>query len=115
MKKLNRKQLLSIAVFTVVGLIALQINLAHIAGSKVSFTMFDSYGPIAAGILGALPGMIALVALQIINALIHKQSLASLPLLLHFIPILGAAWYFRKRNFANLFIPMLAIIIFNLN
>ena len=113
--KSQNKYWWTIIFFAALGLIALQINLNHIAGSKVNFTMFDSFGPLAGTFLGPVVGTISLVVLQLINALVHKQPLLNIAAIVHMIPVLGAAWYFRKRNVGNIIIPLIAIVAFNLN
>lgn len=115
MKFNPNQKLLFFILFVGLGLAALQVPLVHLAGSKAQFTLFDSFGPIAAGFIGTMPGMFAVFLMQFINFLIHGSQVVDIGTIIRFIPMLFATMYFGKRTKLNLIIPVLAIIAFNLN
>lgn len=115
MKFNHNQKLLFFVLFVGLGLAALQVSLVHLAGSKASFTLFDSFGPIAGGFIGTIPGIIAVFLMQLINFLMHGSQVLDVGTLIRFVPMLFATIYFGKRTKLNLIIPALAIVAFNLN
>lgn len=111
----NRRNLIFIVIFTVLGLIALQIPFTNVIGSKTKFTLFDFFGPIATGFIGVVPGIISIFLMQLINLLIHGVETLDAAVIVRFFPVLFAAFYFGKRNTAHIAIPLIAIIAFNLH
>ena len=101
--------------FTALGLLALQIPIAKLAGSKVAFTLFDLFGPIAPAFIGTLPGVVAVFLMQLINFLIHGAQILDLGTIIRFFPMLFAAFYFGKTTKWNWIIPLIAITAFNLH
>ncbi len=110
-----RKKLLFIVLFGVLALIALNIPLVQLAGSKAKFTAFDAFGPLAGAFLGSIPGVIAVLLAEIVNFVIHGAKVLDAGTIIRFFPMLFAAWYFAKARKTNLIIPVLAIIAFNLH
>jgi len=106
----NSKQLIFILVFITLGLIALQIPLVHLAGSKASFTVFDSFAPIATGFIGTIPGLVAVFLMQLINFLLHGAFVLDSGTIIRFLPMLFAALYFAKPRKINLIIPIFGYI-----
>jgi len=111
----SKKKILLILIFAALGLLAMQVPLAAVAGSKVKFTLFDSFGPIATGFIGTIPGIIAVALMQLANFFIHGAQVLDAGTIIRFFPMLFAAWYFGKARKANIVIPILAIIAFNLH
>lgn len=109
----NSKQIIFIGVFALLGLLALQVPLVNIAGSKASFTLFDSFAPIASGFIGTLPGLVAVFLMQFINFLMNGALILDVGTIIRFIPMLFAALYFAKPRKINIVVPILAIIVFN--
>ena len=101
-----------VAVFAVLGLIALQIPVAKLAGSKTAFTLFDMFGPIAGGFLGSALGIIAVALMQVANFLLHGAQAVDAGTFIRMVPMLFATLYFAKRRTINWIIPILAIISF---
>lgn len=114
MKYINQK-LLFFVLFVSLGLAALQVPLLHLAGSKAQFTLFDSFGPIAAAFLGSFSGIIAVLIMQVINFVIHGSQILDAGSLIRFIPMLFAASYFGNRSKLNWIVPLSAILVFNFN
>lgn len=115
LNKFNKNKLLFIGIFTIAGLMALQIPFTQLAGSKVNFTLFDFFGPIAGGFIGTIPGIIAVFLMQFINFLIHGANIVDAGTIIRFFPTLFAVFYFSRKSKFNLIVPAMAIILFNLH
>ena len=111
----NKKKVIFTLAFGALALIALQVPLSQLVGSKAKFTLFDSFGPIASGFLGTIPGIIAVFLAQLANFFIHGAKVLDAGTIIRFFPMLFAAWYFAKARRINILIPILAIIAFNLH
>lgn len=112
---MKKENLIFIAVFTVFGLIALQVPFTTVLGSGSKFTLYDFLAPSTGAFIGTFPGIVSVFFMQIINILIHGGKIADLSGFIRLIPILFAVFYFAKKRTINIFIPALAIIIFNLH
>jgi len=110
----TKKSALFILIFSVLGLIALQIPLLQVVGSKTKFTLFDSFGPVASGFIGTIPGIIAVFLMQAANLLLHGFSASNTAGIIRLFPMVFAAIYFGKKTKLNVFIPLLAILAWNL-
>lgn len=111
----GKRNLIFIGIFTILGFLALQVQLTHLAGSKSAFTLFDAFGPIATSFIGTVPGIVAVFLMQLLNFLVHGSKILDAGTIIRFFPMLFAALYFGKNTKLNWIIPALAIIIFNLN
>lgn len=109
---LTKKNLLFIAIFTIVGFMALQIPVTQLAGSKAKFTVFDAFAPIAGSFIGTVPGVTAVFLMQFFNFLIHGAPIQDAGTIIRFLPMLLAALYFAKKSKINFIVPAAAIIIF---
>lgn len=115
MKKLNKK-LLFLAIFTILGFLSLQVPFNKLAGSNVSFTLFDFFAPIAGAFLGPWYGIGSVFAVEVANNLI-KQTPWSTGAIIRLFPILFATFYFatiQKKGSGKyiLAVPVLAILVF---
>jgi hypothetical protein len=108
----NKKQLLFIGIFAALGLIALQIPFTQLAGSNVKFTLFDFFGPIATGFLGTVPGVIAVLLMELLNFVFHGAVVEDAGTIIRFFPMLAGALYFGKKQMWHLAIPAIAIAAF---
>lgn len=115
MFKVNKKKILFVVIFGLLALMALQIPLNNLIGSKAKFTLFDSFGPIATSFIGTVPGIIAVFLAQLTNFLLHGAQIVDAGTIIRFFPMLFATWYFAKPRKINIVIPILAIIAFNLH
>ena len=116
MKKFFTKQnLIFIALFTILGFLALQVPFTQLLGSKARFTLFDFFGPIATGFIGTLPGIISVFLMQFLNFLLHGARVVDAGTIIRFFPMLFGAWYFGKKSRLHLVIPALAIIAFTVH
>lgn len=116
MKKLQ-KQLLFLALFTIVGFVSLQIPFNKLAGSNVSFTLFDFFGPIAGAFLGPVFGIVSVLFVELVNFFLKHTPVTSASIIRLF-PTLFAVYYFavlsKKQNASQwiLAVPVLAILAF---
>ncbi|MBI3486436.1 hypothetical protein HY025_05880 [Candidatus Daviesbacteria bacterium] len=114
---MKTKQLIFFAIFSVLGFITLQIPFTKLAGSNVSFTLFDFFGPISGAFLGSAFGVLSVLGIEIINLLIKHTSLTT-GVLIRLFPVLFALLYFsliqKKNNYSKLIllVPILAILAF---
>jgi len=64
----TKKRLVFIAIFTVLVLVGKQINFSPLVGAENQFfTLFQFFGPIAGGFLGAVVGGIAVLFAELID------------------------------------------------
>lgn len=114
MSKLQKK-LFFLVLFTLVGFGTLQVPFNKLAGSNVSFTLFDFFAPIAGSFLGPVFGIISVLSVMIGNNLINQTPWTTGSIIRLF-PILFAVYYFAQINNKNskwiLAIPVLAIVAF---
>lgn len=120
MEKLAKREanLLFLFLFTIVGYIGLQIPFTKLAGSNVSFTLFDFFAPIAGAFLGPLLGIASVLTVQIANIAVHQTPLTT-GAIIRLFPTLFAVYYFAvlsrkngKREWPILVVPFLAILAF---
>lgn len=113
----NQKKLFFLALFTFVGFIALQIPFNKLAGSNVSFTLFDFFAPIAGAFLGPVFGIISVLTVMVGNNLINQTPWTTSTIIRLF-PTLFAVYYFAKINKKTsgnpyiLVVPFIAIFAF---
>lgn len=115
MTKLQKKLFFTI-LFTLVGFIALQIPFNKLAGSNVSFTLFDFFGPIAGAFLGPIAGIASVLTVEVANNLI-KNTPWTAGTIIRLFPTLFAVYYFSvifKKGEGRwiLAVPILAILTF---
>lgn len=108
----TKKNALFISIFALVGLAALQIQVAQLEGSKAAFTVYDMFAPIAGSFIGALPGIVAVFLMQLVNFFIHGAEVLDAGTIIRFFPMLFAVWYFAQKGKFNFIIPAIAIIAF---
>ncbi len=115
MNKLQKK-LFFLALFTLVGFASLQIPFNKLAGSNVSFTLFDFFAPITGAFLGPVFGIISVFSVMVANNLI-KDVPWTTGAIIRLFPTLFAVYYFAvisKKGSSKwiLGVPVLAIIAF---
>src|SRR5687767_1451556 len=89
-KHLTKRNLLFVAIFTVVGFAALQIPVAQLSGSRAKFTVYDGFAPIAGAFIGSIPGAIAVLLTQVANFLFHGANIADAGTIIRFFPMIFA-------------------------
>jgi len=112
---LTKRNFLFIAIFAVIGFIALQIPIAQLEGSRAKFTVYDSFAPIAGSFIGSVPGIIAVFLMQFSNFLVHGAKIEDIGTIIRFFPMLFGVLYFAKKGKFNLIIPIIAILAFVIN
>lgn len=111
-KHFTKRNILFIAIFSVVGFVALQIPVAKLEGSKATFTIYDSFAPIAGVFIGSIPGVIAVFLMQFLNFLVHGAQIEDMGTIIRFFPMIFAVLYFTRKTKLNVIIPAVAIIAF---
>lgn len=114
--RITYKKLLFLTLFTVLGFITLQVPFNKLAGSNVSFTLFDFFAPIAGAFLGPLYGIGSVLAVEVVNNLV-KQTPWTQGAIIRLFPTLFAVYYFAviaKKGTKPwiLAVPVAAIFIF---
>ena len=112
---ITKKNLLFIAVFVILGFIALQIPVTQLEGSRAKFTVYDAFAPIAGSFIGSVPGVIAVFLMQFFNFLAHGAHVDDAGTIIRFFPMLFAVAYFARKGVFNLIVPLIAIIAFIAN
>lgn len=117
MKEFKEKSFF-IVLFTIIGFISLQIPFTKLAGSNVSFTLFDFFGPIAGAFLGPVLGVISVLIMELVNILVNHIPFTT-GVVLRLFPMLFGALYFgilTDKKYKNsrwiLAVPLLAILAF---
>lgn len=117
MSKQFKKKLFFLVLFSLLGYGALQVPFNKLAGSNVSFTLFDFFAPIAGAFLGPLYGIISVFGVMLINNLIKDVSWTQ-GAIIRLFPTLFAVYYFStivSKKYSHkwiLAVPVLAIVIF---
>lgn len=94
--KITKKQFLFVVIFTMLSVIASKINFSSIVGMENQhFTLFQFFGPIAGGFLGAILGPISVLFAQLINWIFLSTEITTIEVLRLF-PMMFAAFYFGK-------------------
>lgn len=109
---ITKKNVLFIAIFAIVGFIALQIPVAELEGSRVKFTVYDAFAPVAGAFIGSISGVIAVFLMQLFHFLAHGARIEDAGTIIRFFPMLFAALYFARKGKFNLIIPAVAIAAF---
>ncbi|MFH0854680.1 MAG: hypothetical protein V1891_04265 [bacterium] len=109
---ITKKNLFFIIIFVIFGFIALQIPVAQVVGSKVKFTFYDAFAPVAGSFIGSIPGIIAVFLLQFLNFLFRGARVQDAGTIIRFFPMLFAVLYFGniKKEKLLILIPLCAII-----
>lgn len=114
-KSIKGERVVALAVFVVLGFIALQVPINNLAGSGAKFTLFDLFAPVSGAFLGSWFGIAAVFLMQVVNLMFHGFANFDKGTIIRLFPILFGVWFFSKRSGNLLVIPLLAIISFNLN
>ena len=109
----TKQNLYFIAIFTILGFLALQVPVTQLVGSKAKFTLFDAFGPIAGSFIGTVPGVIAVFLMQLFNFLVHGANVLDMGTIIRFFPSLFAVAYFSRKSKLGIIVPLLAIVAFN--
>lgn len=111
-----QKKLFFLLLFTLVSFVSLQIPFNKLAGSNVSFTLFDFFAPITGAFLGPVFGVISVLGVEVVNNLV-KQTPWTAGSIIRLFPTLFAVYYFAiisKKGSSKwiLGVPVLATLTF---
>ena len=107
-----KQKILFVCIFTILGYLALQIPLTHLAGSKAAFTLYDCIAPIAGAFIGTAPGIIAVFLVQFFSFISHGAHIQDAGPIIRFFPMLFAVYYFARKDISNIIVPVIAILTF---
>ncbi|OGZ96881.1 MAG: hypothetical protein A3J10_00145 [Candidatus Sungbacteria bacterium RIFCSPLOWO2_02_FULL_54_10] len=107
-----RQNIFFIAAFALIGIVVMQVPFTRLAGSRVSFTLSDFFAPIATGFIGTVPGIAAVLLMQIGNFFLHGAEVVDAGTIIRFFPMLAAAYYFGRKDKLSLILPIIAIAAF---
>lgn len=97
-----KNKILFLAIFILLGFLALQLPVNYLAASKVKFTLFDLFAPVSGAFLGSAFGVLAVFLMQLGNLVVHgfsgvdSSSPLKLIVTLRFLPVLFGVWYFAN-------------------
>jgi len=117
MKYISRKQFLFLGIFTLLSVLADNVNIAKIIGAEQSFTLFQFLGPIAGGFLGSVLGPLAVLLAESINFIAYGKAFTAINLL-RLLPMVVAAFYFgtlkegKQYNKIKIAIPAACMALF---
>lgn len=114
MKKTLVTRTIFILLFGVLAFIGMRINFSSLLGQENQFfTLFQFFGPIAGGFLGAGIGACAVLIAQLADAVVLGKEFEMINLI-RLAPMIFAAYYFgrNKREAIGIAIPLLAIAAF---
>lgn len=115
MNNISRSKILFTLFFTLICFFALQIPFTRLLGSNVNFTLFDFIAPGAGAFIGTVPGILAVLLVQLLNVIAHNGYISDIGSLIRIFPTLFAVFYFSRKRTADLIIPVFCMVIFNLN
>jgi len=111
--RFNKKRLLFIIAFSLLGFIFLHVPFTNIVGSNQQFSLFDFFAPTVGAFLTSLWGALAVVAVKFVNVIVSGQSL-DVTTVIRLFPLALAALYFGARKYKTLvaMIPVVCLVLF---
>ena len=111
MQKERIKQFAFLALFIILGFLAMQVPFSKIIGSNLKFNLFDFYGPIVGGFVGSTIGAVIVLIMQLINWAWHGFT-TDAATLIRFLPVLFSVLYFAHKSKWTLLVPTICMIAF---
>lgn len=116
MKMQKTNKLFLLVIFSILGLILSQIAFTKLAGTSLTFSLFDFFAPTVGAFLGGLVGIISVLLVNLVNFFIKGITFQPAALV-RIATNLFAVWYFslsadKKASRAILAVPLLAILLF---
>jgi len=108
------KKIIFLLIFTVLALVAFQVPISQIIGSKQNFTLFELLGPTGGMFLGPLLGAVSAFFVRTLNIIIFHQPVDLLTVI-RFLPAILAAAYFGLNQKKTAIIFPICISLFLLN
>lgn len=116
---MKKNKIFALALFVILGLLALQLPINNLAGSGAKFTLFDLFAPVSGAFLGTPLGLAAVLLMQVFNLAFHGFAGVDKGIIIRLFPILFGVLFFgkviKKNSAWLLLIPLVAIVSFNLN
>lgn len=119
--KLKENRLLAALLFVIIGFALLQIPVNNLAGTGAKLTFFDMFYPVSGAFVGTGLGVIAVIAMQLLNLTMHgfagvaTTSLLILLATTRLLPMIVGVVAFSKDSKKVLVIPAVAILVFLAN
>jgi len=110
MKNLNKKIIFTF-IFSLLGLMALQIPVSKILGANQNFTFFDFFAPTTGLFLNSTFGATSVILVKIFNLMVIQKTI-DLVSLFRLLPLPLAAFYFGSKSKFKALIAGLCIILF---
>lgn len=111
---MQKRKILFLIIFTILGLAAFQVSVHKIVGSGQSFTLFEFLGPIGGMFLGPILGAASAFFVRALNVITSHQRLDFLTII-RFLPTMLAAIYFGLKQKKTAIIFPICILLFLLN
>ncbi|MBU0586231.1 hypothetical protein KJ780_01850 [Candidatus Micrarchaeota archaeon] len=110
--EIDKRKAIFMAVFALIGFVLMQVQFTSILGvESKSFNLFQFIGPIAAATLGLGLGVVAVLGIQIINAIVLGKAL-DISSLVFMLPMVFAALYFGTKNKASALVAAMCMVLF---
>lgn len=107
----DKKKAIFILLFSLLGLITLQIPVSKIVGSSQSFSLFDFFAPITGLFLNSIPGATSVLIVKVFDLIFVKKTI-DLVSLLRLLPLPLAAYYFGSQSKKKSIIAVICIVLF---
>lgn len=108
---MDKREILFLVIFTILGLLAFQISISQIIGSTQNFTLFEFLAPIGGMFLGPWLGSVSAFFVRGLNIVFFQQQLDWLTVL-RFLPAIMAAVYFGLKTKKSAIIFPICILLF---
>lgn len=120
-KLFSKTGLVFLALFILLTYIGMKLNFSTLVGEENQFfTLFQFFGPVAGGFLGAGIGAASVLVAELINFVLIGKEISAVNLL-RLLPMLFAAYYFAKnkdrllKDKLGIFVPLICIGLFMLH
>ena len=111
---MEKRKILFLIIFIILGLVAFQISIDRIVGSNQNFTLFEFLGPIGGMFLGPILGAISAFVVYGLNIIIFHKTLNFLAIVLFLPPVSAAVYFGLKQKWTAIIFPI-CIALFLLN
>lgn len=103
-------------IFCALSLLFYNIDVAYVLGAEEqSFSMFQFIGPVGAGLINPLVGVLAVLVVEVLGKAVLNEFTFSTFNVMRFLPMLAAAYYFGTVNKNKRFgvaVPLIGMVLF---
>lgn len=116
-----KNRFLYLIIFAALGFLLLQLPVNNLIGTRAKLTFFDMFYPVSGAFLGTGFGLVAVLAMQIVNLAVHGFSgISSVSILAilatsRLISLGAGAFAFSRKDKIALVLPVASILIFLAN